>query len=385
MQEKEFIQKGARKVRLHEFLEDELEGAGYSHAEIERTPTSTKIVVHAQKPGLVIGRGGSRIRELTSDMEEAFNFENPQIEVNEIEDADANAEVVAKSIADWLEKGGHAKRVGYTYLRRMKEAGAIGAEIEITGKLSGNRGRTEKFSFGYVKRCGNTSKDNVQKGYELARTKPGAIGVKVRIMKEMPDFLHRDVDVSEEVLHMSVEETQREKADRIQEIIVEAEDMTSASLEEAIETKEEQIKTDDISKDEVRDAFESVEDMEELEKEVEERVEEVKEEVEAVKEETGEEMAEDAEAVEEEVEDLEEEAEEIAEEAEDEVEEAAEEVEEELEEIGEEIEEIVSGTISDAKEAINDMSEPDFDALLHAEEDNKDRKTFKDWIETQKD
>ncbi|EHK00657.1 30S ribosomal protein S3P [Candidatus Haloredivivus sp. G17] len=76
----------------------------------------------------------------------------------------------------------------------MKEAGVIGAEVEITGKLSGNRGRTEKFSFGYVKRCGNTSKENVQKGYQLARTKPGAIGVKVRVMKEMPDFMHRDVD-----------------------------------------------------------------------------------------------------------------------------------------------------------------------------------------------
>ena len=385
MQEKQFIQKGARKVRLHEFLEDELEGAGYSHAEIERTPTSTKIVVHAQKPGLVIGRGGSRIRELTSDMEEEFDFENPQIEVNEIEDADANAEVVAKSIADWLEKGGHAKRVGYTYLRRMKEAGAIGAELEITGKLSGNRGRTEKFSFGYVKRCGNTSKENVQRGYELARTKPGAIGVKVRIMKEMPDFLHRDVDVSEEVLHMSEEETQREKKDRIEEVIVEAKDMTSAALEEALETKEEQIKTDDISKDEVRDAFETVDDLEELEREVEERAEELQEEAEEVAEESGEELEEDAEALEEEVEELEEEAEEIAEEAEDEVEEAAEEVEEELDELEEEIEEIVSGTISDAKDAIEELSEPDFDALLQAEKDNKDRKTFKDWLESRKD
>jgi len=368
MQEKEFIQKGARKVRLHEFLEDELEGAGYSHSTIERTPTSTKVVVHAQKPGLVIGRGGSRIRELTSDMEEEFDFENPQIEVNEIENADANAEVVAKSIADWLEKGGHAKRVGYTYIRRMKEAGAIGAEVEITGKLSGNRGRTEKFNFGYVKRCGNTSRDNVQKGYELARTKPGAIGVKVRIMKEMPDFLHRDVDVSEEVLHLSEEETQRDKKDRIEEVIVESEDMTSAALEEALETKEEHIKTDDITKDEVRDAFESIDDIEALEKEV----EEIEDEAEEVEEETGEEQEEDAEALEEELDEVEEE-----------VEEAAEEVEEEIEEVREDLEEIVSGTISDAKDMIKEMEEPDYEALLEAEEENKDRKTFKDWIETQ--
>jgi small subunit ribosomal protein S3 len=383
MQEKQFIEKGARKVRLDEFLADELEGAGYSNCEIERTPTSTKIVVHAQKPGLVIGRGGSRIQELTEDMEEAFDFENPQIEVNEIEEPDADAKVVAKSVADWLEKGGHAKRVGYTYLRRMKEAGVIGAEIEITGKLSGNRGRTEKFSYGYVKRCGNTAKENVQRGYELARTKPGAIGVKVRIMKDLPEFKHRDVDVSEEILHQVQEdEDAAEKSSRIEEVVREAENMTSAELERAIEDRADEVKTDDISKEEIREAFDSADAVEKLE----EKAEEVEEEVEEmVEEETGEELEEDAEAVEEEIEDLEEEAEEVAEEAVDEAEEAAEEVEEELEEIEEEIEEIVSGTISDAKDRIDEMDSPDFEALLNAEEENKDRKTFKEWLERQKD
>lgn len=384
MLEKQFIEKGARKVRLDEFLADELEGAGYSHSEIERTPTSTKIVVHAQKPGLVIGRGGSRIRELTEDMEAAFDFENPQIEVNEIEEPDADAKVVAKSIADWLEKGGHAKRVGYTYLRRMKEAGVIGAEIEITGKLSGNRGRTEKFSYGYVKRCGNTAKENVQRGYELARTKPGAIGVKVRIMKEMPQFLHRDVDVSGEILH-EVEESEdaQEKATRIEEVVREAENMTSAELERAMEEQAEEVKTDDISKEEIREAFDSADAVEKLKAEAEE-VEEEAEQIE--EEETDEEQEEDAEATKEEAEEVEEEAEELAEETEDEeVEEVAEEIEEEMEEVEEDLEEIVSGTISDAKDAIEEMSEPDFDALLHAEESSKDRKTFKEWLERQKE
>jgi small subunit ribosomal protein S3 len=384
MQEKQFIEKGARKVRLDEFLADELEGAGYSHAEIERTPTSTKIIVHAQKPGLVIGRGGSRIRELTEDMEGEFDFENPQIEVNEIEEPDSDAKVVAKSIADWLEKGGHAKRVGYTYLRRMKEAGVIGAEIEITGKLSGNRGRTEKFSYGYVKRCGNTAKENVQRGYELARTKPGAIGVKVRIMKEMPEFKHRNVDVSDEILHqVSESEEAQEKATRIEEVVREAENMTSAELERAIEEKTEEVRTDDISKEEIREAFDSADALEELE----EKAEEVEEEAETIEEEeTGSAQKDDAEATEEEAEEVEEEAEELAEETEDEeVEEKAEEIEEEMEEVEEELEEILSGTINDAKEAINDMSEPDFDALIQAEESSKDRKTFKEWLERQKD
>jgi len=354
MKEKQFIQKGARKVRLDEFLEEELEGAGYSHSDIVRTPTSTKVVIHAQRPGLVIGRGGSRINELTEDMEEAFDLENPQIEVNEIEDADANAKVVAKSIADWLQKGGHAKRVGYTYIRRMKEAGVIGAEVEITGKLSGNRGRTEKFSFGYVKRCGNTSRKNVSKAYELARTKPGAIGVKVRIMESLPEFQHRKIDnVQKEIFHETVtDEDAAAKSERVNKVIQEADNMTSGEIERAIEERGETIETADIDVDEVRDAFESMD---------EEEIEDVDEVV--TSEEPGEEDEDESKADEEPpVEDTEQSDESEGDEG--------------------EYEEIVSGTITDAKEAIDDLDNPDYEALLEAEENDKNRTTFKDWIET---
>mgnify|MGYP002761165144 FL=1 len=351
MKEKQFIQKGARKVRLDEFLEEELEGAGYSHSDIVRTPTSTKVVIYAQRPGLVIGRGGSRINELSDDMEEEFDFENPQIEVNEIEDGDANAEVVAKSIADWLEKGGHAKRVGYTYLRRMKEAGVIGAELEITGKLSGNRGRTEKFSFGYVKRCGNTSKKNVSKAYELARTKPGAIGVKVRIMESLPEFQHRKIDdVQKEIFHKTIsDEDAANRTSRIEEVVNEAENMTSGEIERAIEDRGEEIETSDIEIDDVRDAFEAKEEEEDEEQETEEVSEEP---------ETEDESKADEEAPEEDAEEAEESEGDEAEYA-----------------------EIVSGTISDAKDAIEDMEDPDFEALLEAEKADKNRTTFVDWLE----
>ncbi len=351
MKEKQFIQKGARKVRLDEFLEEELEGAGYSHSDIVRTPTSTKVVIHAQRPGLVIGRGGSRINELTEDMEEAFDLENPQIEVNEIEEGDANAKVVAKSIADWLQKGGHAKRVGYTYIRRMKEAGVIGAEVEITGKLSGNRGRTEKFSFGYVKRCGNTSKDNVSKAYELARTKPGAIGVKVRIMDSLPEFQHRKIeDVQKEIFHETqVDEDAAEKSTRIEDVIEEADNMTSGEIERAIEERGETIETSDIEVDEVRDAFESKEETEDEEEAVSEEPEEEQEDESKADEEPPVEDTEQA---------------------------------EESEGAEAEYEEIVSGTISDAKDAIEDLDNPDYEALLEAEENDKNRTTFTDWLET---
>ncbi|MFB6213046.1 MAG: 30S ribosomal protein S3 [Candidatus Nanohaloarchaea archaeon] len=364
MQEKQFVEKGARKVRLHEFFEEELEGAGYSRCELVRTPTSTKIVVYAQRPGLVIGRGGSRIRELTEDMEAEFGFENPQIEVNEIENADADAEVVAKSMADWLEKGGQPKRVGYTYLRRVKEAGVIGAEIEVAGKLSGNRGRTEKFSYGYVKRNGNTSKENVKEAYELARTKPGAIGVKVRIMESLPEFKHRDVDVEEEILHKTVEhEDSLPRDERLEMVVAEAESMTSSAIDEAMEELE--VETEDITKQEIRDVFE-------------ERGEEIKE---AAEEEAKEEQeAEENEEDEEVPEDVEKESTE----SESGIDEEAVEDDAEGSEGGTEAdyEEIVSGTIADAKDELEDLENPDWEKALKAEKDNKSRTTFIDWLET---
>ncbi|MFB6244868.1 MAG: 30S ribosomal protein S3 [Candidatus Nanohaloarchaea archaeon] len=345
MQEKQFIEKGARRVRLDEYFEEELEGAGYSHSDIVRTPTSTKIVVHAERPGLVIGRGGSHIQEITEDLEDQFDFENPQVDVNEIEEGDRNAEVVAKAMASWLEKGGSAKRVGYTYLRRIKEAGVIGAEMEITGKLSGNRGRTEKFSYGYVKRCGNTSEDNVEKAYTLARTKPGAVGIKVRIMKELPEFKHRDVDVQDEILHETIEDEGPPKSERMQEIIAEADNMTAAAIEEAAENAE--VSMDDIEIGEVRDAFEDMdeEDVDDIGSEEEPSDSTEDEEKAADEEETSEDETESGDT-----------------------EEA-------------DYDEIVSGTISDAKDELEGMESPDYTAALEAEKDNKNRTTFIDWLE----
>lgn len=350
MQEKQFIQKGARKVRLQEFLQKELEGAGYSHADVVRTPTSTKIVIHAQRPGLVIGRGGSRIKELTQKVENEFDFENPQLEVDEIDNPDGNAQVVADAMAQWLEKGGRAKRVGYTYLRRMKESGVIGAEIEVTGKLSGNRGRTEKFSFGYVKRCGNTSKKNVDHGYALARTKPGAIGVKVRIMKDMPEFMHRDVDVEKELIHETVEGDEAvDQAEKINAIIEEAENMTSSELERAIEELE-FIKEGDISKSEVRKVFENK--AEEPEPRDSDKEDEEQEEVEIEEDEKTETDVDEEESADESTEEH-------------------------------DYSEIVDSTISDAKEALNGLEGVDWEKALEAEKAHKNRTTFIDWLERQ--
>ncbi len=344
MQEKQFVQQGIRRVNLDDFLAKELEGSGYAGSTIERTPTSTKIVITAEKPGLIIGRGGSRIRELTSDVEDEFGFEDPQIEVNEIEEPDSNAQVVANNMAEWLEKGGSAKRVGYTYLRRVRETGVIGAQIEVSGKLSGNRGRTEKFSFGYVKRCGDTADEQVDRGYRLARTKPGAIGVKVRIMDSMPEFMHQDTDLAERIRHESEEGTEDEQADKINRIIEEAENMTGAEIGRAIEQLED-VQEAEIEVDEVRDVYENRDTDEGGSDTAEDSEEHKNSESDATEDESGGEQPDQTES--------------------DNTDYAS----------------IVSGTIADAKDELDALETPDYGAALEAESSGKDRVTFVEWLE----
>ncbi|MDY6766176.1 MAG: 30S ribosomal protein S3 [Candidatus Nanohaloarchaea archaeon] len=232
MIEKEFIERGITKAKLEEFLERELRTANYSHIDITKTPTSTNITIYAEKPGLVIGRGGSRINEIIDALEEQFDIENPQVDAQEVEDPDLDANVVAKNVASWLEKGGHPKRVGNTYMRRVMEAGAIGVEIEISGKLSGSRGRTEKFIDGYVKKCGDTARDYVHNAYEKAVTKPGALGVKVSIMTEMPEHMKLALQSDEE------------DGERPEEIEADGEETADVDYDEIVEGTVKEVKTE---------------------------------------------------------------------------------------------------------------------------------------------
>ncbi|MFB6077304.1 MAG: KH domain-containing protein, partial [Candidatus Nanohaloarchaea archaeon] len=91
MIEKEFIERGITKAKLEEYLEEELRSANYSHIDITKTPTSTNIIIYSEKPGLVIGRGGSRINEIIEDFEERFGIENPQVDAQELDEPDLDA------------------------------------------------------------------------------------------------------------------------------------------------------------------------------------------------------------------------------------------------------------------------------------------------------
>jgi len=196
--ERKFVQENQKRVLMKEFLMKESERAGFGGLKIQRTPMGTLITLQIERPGLIIGRGGKRIKEITEFIENKFQVENPQIEIEEVEGSIAlNAQLMAQKVASALERGWHFRRVGHSTVRRIMDAGARGCQVIIAGKLTGARHRTEKFTSGYVKYCGEVAKEVMDEGMAVAITKPGIIGVKVRIMR--PDArLPDEVDVLEE-------------------------------------------------------------------------------------------------------------------------------------------------------------------------------------------
>ncbi|RLG70469.1 MAG: 30S ribosomal protein S3 [Methanobacteriota archaeon] len=180
--ERKFVQDNLQRAEISEYIAKELERSGCGGMEIQKTPLGTRVTVFAERPGMVIGRRGRSIRKLTETLERRFHLENPHIEVKELAVKELNPQVMANQIARALERGRRFRRVAYTTIRRIREAGARGVEIVISGKVAKSRSRSMKFIDGYIKKCGDPAVELVRKGYAVAQLKPGVIGVKVSIM-----------------------------------------------------------------------------------------------------------------------------------------------------------------------------------------------------------
>jgi small subunit ribosomal protein S3 len=171
-------------------LQKKLERAGYGGVNLSKTPLGTHVVVYAMRPGIVIGRGGETIKELATVLEENFKISNPQISVSEIEVPELNAFVVASRVASALQRGVHFRRAGFWALNQVMDAGALGVEIVISGKLRTERARFEKFRAGYFPRCGEPALRYMRKAEFHVQLKPGIIGVRVKLMP--PDAVFPD-------------------------------------------------------------------------------------------------------------------------------------------------------------------------------------------------
>jgi small subunit ribosomal protein S3 len=185
--EKIFVKEGVKRAEIEEYLRKKFEKGGYSHSKIERTPLGTRIIVYAYKPGLVIGKSGKKIDEITEEIREKFGFENPLIDVKEIENPFLDAAIVAKRVAKALERGINYKKVCNYYVSKVMEAGAIGVQIRVAGKLAGKeRSRFQKFKAGFIAHSGEYAETLVEKAQAQAMLKPGIVGIEVKIMKKAP-------------------------------------------------------------------------------------------------------------------------------------------------------------------------------------------------------
>jgi small subunit ribosomal protein S3 len=117
---------------------------------------------------------------------------------------------MAKNIASSLERGYHFRRAAYSSLRAIMNAGAIGAQITLSGKVTGERSRKEKLEDGYIKHCGEPADRLVLKGFAEAAPKLGRIGVKVKILPphvQLPDQIRFTEEIEKPVEEVEPVET----------------------------------------------------------------------------------------------------------------------------------------------------------------------------------
>ena len=181
--ERKFVRNGLDKAQMAEYFSKQLERAGYGGMNVNRTPMGTQITIFAEKPGMIIGKGGRTIHKLTHDLETIFRLDNPQIDVQEVKVPELNAQMMASRLAGAIERGLYFRKAGHNMLRRIMESGALGCEIDIAGKLTGPRKRTEKFVAGNMLHAGNPAMELVDKGFAVAIKKLGVIGCRVRLIR----------------------------------------------------------------------------------------------------------------------------------------------------------------------------------------------------------
>ncbi|MFQ6106708.1 MAG: 30S ribosomal protein S3 [Thermoplasmata archaeon] len=237
--ERKIVEERIRRILLKEYLMDRTRRAGFGGLDIQRTPMGYRVTLVTERPGLVIGRKGATIKELTSAVEEKFGFENPQIEVQEVENASLNPQIMAEKLASALERGWHFRRAGHSTVRRIMNAGAKGCLVTISGKVTGQRHRMEKFKAGHIKFCGEPKQLWMKEGFAIAKVKLGVIGAKVQIMDpnaRLPDEVEI-LEIAEEEVEEPVGEGAAADAEASTEGAGEAPPMEEAQKEEVKEVE----------------------------------------------------------------------------------------------------------------------------------------------------
>ena len=234
---KNVIKDNYNMMLLNDFLREEIKEAGFHKVEVSKTPSGTKITLYVTRPGIVIGRKGSGIKQLTEKVESDFGFKDPQISVEEIQKAELSPNVMCNRMAAHIERGTAFRRATMWTMNQIMESGAMGVQITISGKLRGDRSAFEKHVQGVLPRAGNYAKNVVSEDIVHVKTKMGLIGIRIRIAnkeKIVPEFeletLKPETEETKETKEMEQKEVAKTESEQIK---IEGEKMKSlVTLEE---------------------------------------------------------------------------------------------------------------------------------------------------------
>ena len=164
-------------IAIRRMVKQDLGAAGVAKVEIERFPNQVQVTIHTARPGIVIGRKGAAVKDLRQKLKD-LTGKTARVEVEEITQPDANAQLIAENIAGQLERRiSHSRAMKRAILQAMR-AGVKGIRIEASGRLAGSEmARNEKLWEGRVPR--NMIRADLDYGFAEALTTYGRIGIKV--------------------------------------------------------------------------------------------------------------------------------------------------------------------------------------------------------------
>ena len=229
-QVKNVIKDNYNMMLLNDFLREEIKESGFSKVDISKTPTGTKIILHVTRPGIVIGRKGVGIKQLTEKIQTDFGYKNPQISVEEIMKPELSPSVMCNRMAAHIERGTAFRRATMWTITQIMEAGAMGVQITISGKLRGDRSAFEKHTRGILPRAGNYAKNLVTEDIVHTKTPMGLIGIKIRIAEKEKIVHEFEFNEKQNIVSETDDKTDKEK-------------ITARTESEQIKIEEEKMKT----------------------------------------------------------------------------------------------------------------------------------------------
>ena len=179
--ERDYTHRVRQDMDLRMYVHRELPDASISHVEIDRNANLVTITIHTAKPGIVIGRGGAKVEELRNSLERTSGG-RVRVNIQEIRTPELDAYLVARSVADQLERRVAFRRAIKQAVQRTMQRGALGVRVSVAGRLGGSEmSRRESDTQGQVPR--HTLRADIDYGLAEAHTTFGRIGVKCWIYK----------------------------------------------------------------------------------------------------------------------------------------------------------------------------------------------------------